>query len=121
MGKLTGRTAISTNIDENLLIHVVDTTGTPASYKATLSQLYGVFPKNSSAGASDVNKVPKWTAANELGASIITDDGSTATIGGTIKITGGSPSAGRFLQCDAAGLAYLGRCNSWCTSKWYSS
>ena len=105
MGKLTGRTAISTNIDENLLIHVVDTTGTPASYKATLSQLYGVFPKNSSAGASDVNKVPKWTAANELGASIITDDGSTATIGGTIKITGGSPSAGRFLQCDAAGLA----------------
>lgn len=105
MGKLTGRTAISTNIDENLLIHVVDTTGTPASYKATLSQLYGVFPKNSSAGASDINKVPKWTAANELGASIITDDGSTATIGGTIKITGGSPSAGRFLQCDAAGLA----------------
>jgi hypothetical protein len=105
MGKLTGRTAISTNIDENLLIHVVDTTGTPASYKATLSQLYGVFPKNSSAGAGDVNKVPKWTAANELGASIIEDDGSTATIGGTIKITGGSPSAGRFLQCDAAGLA----------------
>jgi len=104
MGKLTGRSAISSNIDGNLLIHVVDTTGTDTSYKATLSQLYAVFPKNSSAGAGDVNKVPKWTATNELGASIIEDDGSTATIGGTIKITGGSPSAGKFLQCDGAGL-----------------
>ena len=104
MGKLTGRSAISSNIDGNLLIHVVDTTGTDTSFKATLSQLYGIFPKNSSAGAGDVDKVPKWTAANELGASIIEDDGSTATIGGTIKITGGSPSAGKFLQCDGAGL-----------------
>ena len=105
MGKLTGRSAIVTaDVDEDLLIHVVDTAGTPASFKATLSQLYAVFPKNSSAGAGDVNKVPKWTAANELGASIIEDDGSTATIGGTIKITGGSPSAGKFLQCDGAGL-----------------
>ena len=88
MGKLTGRTLISANINEDLLIHVVDTTGTPASFKATLSQLYGVFPKNSSAGASDVNKVPKWTAANELGASIITDDGSIATIGGNLTVDG---------------------------------
>jgi len=105
MGKLTGRSAIVTaDVDEDLLIHVVDTDGTPTSFKATLSQLYAVFPKNSSAGAGDVNKVPKWTATNELGASIIEDDGSTATIGGTIKITGGSPSAGKFLQCDGAGL-----------------
>jgi hypothetical protein len=82
MGKLTGRTAISTNIDENLLIHVVDTTGTPASYKATLSQLYGVFPKNSSAGASDVNYLARWTAADELGKGIVQDNGSQATING---------------------------------------
>ena len=66
MGKLTGRSAIVTaDVDEDLLIHVVDTDGTPTSFKATLSQLYAVFPKNSSAGASDVNKVPKWTATNE--------------------------------------------------------
>lgn len=65
MGKLTGRTLISANINEDLLIHVVDTTGTPASFKATLSQLYGVFPKNSSAGASDVNYLARWTAADE--------------------------------------------------------
>ena len=82
MGKLTGRTAISTNIDENLLIHVVDTTGTPASYKATLSQLYGVFPKNSSAGASDVNYLARWTADSELGKGIVQDNGSQATING---------------------------------------
>ncbi len=81
MGKLTGRTAISTNIDENLLIHVVDTTGTPASYKATLSQLYGVFPKNSSAGASDVNYLARWTADSELGKGIVQDNGSGIGIG----------------------------------------
>jgi|14BtaG_2_1085337.scaffolds.fasta_scaffold25851_2 hypothetical protein len=88
MGKLTGRSAISSNIDGNLLIHVVDTTGTDTSFKATLSQLYGIFPKNSSAGAGDVNKVPKWTATNELGASIIEDDGSLVTIGGDGRING---------------------------------
>jgi len=89
MGKLTGRSAIVTaDVDEDLLIHVVDTSGTPASFKATLSQLYAVFPKNSSAGASDVNKVPKWTAENELGASIIEDNGSKATIGGVLSLEG---------------------------------
>ena len=89
MGKLTGRSAIVTaDVDEDLLIHVVDTAGTPASFKATLSQLYAVFPKNSSAGAGDVNKVPKWTATNELGASIIEDDGSLVTIGGDGRING---------------------------------
>lgn len=82
MGKLTGRTAISTNIDENLLIHVVDTTGTPASYKATLSQLYAVFPKNSSAGSGDVDYLARWTASNELGKGIVQDNGSQATING---------------------------------------
>ena len=105
MGKLTGRSPILTaDVDEDLLIHVVDTAGTPTSFKATLSQLYAVFPKNSSAGASDVDYVARWTAEDELGKGIIQDDGSTATIGGTIKITGGSPSAGKFLQCDGAGL-----------------
>jgi hypothetical protein len=89
MGKLTGRSAIVTaDVDEDLLIHVVDTAGTPASFKATLSQLYAVFPKNSSAGAGDVNKVPKWTATNELGASIIEDNGSKATISGVLSLEG---------------------------------
>ena len=89
MGKLTGRSPIVTaDVDEDLLIHVVDTAGTPASFKATLSQLYAVFPKNSSAGAGDVNKVPKWTATNELGASIIEDNGSKATISGVLSLEG---------------------------------
>ena len=80
MGKLTGRTLISANINEDLLIHVVDTTGTPASFKATLSQLYAVFPKNSSAGASDVGYVARWTAEDELGKGVIQDDGSRVGI-----------------------------------------
>jgi len=105
MGKLTSRSPIVTaDVDEDLLIHVVDTAGTPTSFKATLSQLYAVFPKNSSAGASDVDYVARWTAEDELGKGIIQDNGSLVTIGGTIKITGGSPSAGKFLQCDGAGL-----------------
>ncbi len=87
MGKLTGRSAISSNIDGNLLIHVVDTTGTPASFKATLSQLYAVFPKNSSAGAGDVDYVARWTAANELGKGIIQDDGTTSSINGATSAT----------------------------------
>lgn len=80
MGKLTGRSAIASNIDGNLLIHVVDTTGTDTSYKATLSQLYGIFPKNSSAGASDVDYVARWTAEDELGKGVIQDDGSRVGI-----------------------------------------
>ena len=80
MGKLTGRSAIASNIDGNLLIHVVDTTGTPASFKATLSQLYAVFPKNSSAGAGDVDYVARWTAEDELGKGVIQDDGSRVGI-----------------------------------------
>ena len=81
MGKLTGRSPIVTaDVDEDLLIHVVDTAGTPASFKATLSQLYAVFPKNSSAGASDVDYVARWTAEDELGKGVIQDDGSRVGI-----------------------------------------
>lgn len=81
MGKLTSRSPIVTaDVDEDLLIHVVDTSGTPASFKATLSQLYAVFPKNSSAGASDVDYVARWTAEDELGKGIIQDDGSRVGI-----------------------------------------
>ena len=82
MGKLTARTAISTNIDENLLVHVVDTTSTATSYKATLSQLYGIFPKNSSSGVSDINYVTRWTAADELGKGIIRDNGTVVDFNG---------------------------------------
>jgi hypothetical protein len=106
MGKLTGRTAISTNIDENLLIHVVDTTGTPASYKATLSQLYGVFPKNSSAGASDVNYLARWTAADELGKGIVQDNGSQATINGELKVKNTATAQIRILR-DGEGVIYF--------------
>jgi hypothetical protein len=89
MGKLTSRSAIPTvDVDEDLLIHVVDTSGTPASFKATLSQLYAVFPKNSSAGASDVDYVARWTAEDELGKGIIQDNGSKATIGGVLSLEG---------------------------------
>lgn len=81
MGKLTSRSAIPTvDVDEDLLIHVVDTSGTPASFKATLSQLYAVFPKNSSAGAGDVDYVARWTAEDELGKGVIQDDGSRVGI-----------------------------------------
>ena len=81
MGKLTSRSPIVTaDVDEDLLIHVVDTSGTPASFKATLSQLYAVFPKNSSAGASDVDYVARWTAEDELGKGVIQDDGSRVGI-----------------------------------------
>lgn len=90
MGKLTGRSAIASNIDGNLLIHVVDTTGTDTSFKATLSQLYGIFPKNSSAGAGDVDYVARWTASNELGKGIIQDNGSKATISGVLSLEGSS-------------------------------
>lgn len=80
MPKLTDRSAISTNINEDLLIHVVDETTTATSYKATLSQLYGVFVKNSSAGSGSVDYVARWTAANELGTGVIQDDGSRTGI-----------------------------------------
>jgi hypothetical protein len=88
MGKLTGRTLISANINENLLIHVVDTTGTPASFKANFSQLYGIFPKNASAGAGDVDYLARWTSANELGKGIVQDDGTALTVGGNSTING---------------------------------
>ncbi len=91
MGKLTSRSPIVTaDVDEDLLIHVVDTSGTPASFKATLSQLYAVFPKNSSAGAGDVDYVARWTAEDELGKGVIQDDGSLVTIGGVLSLEGSS-------------------------------
>ena len=42
--------------------------------------MYAVFPKNSSAGASDVDYVARWTAEDELGKGVIQDDGSRVGI-----------------------------------------
>lgn len=106
MPKLTDRTAISTNIDEDLLIHVVDETTTATSFKATLSQLYGVFPKNSSAGAGDVNYLARWTSANELGKGIIQDNGSNATVNGELKVKNTATAQIRILR-DGEGLIYF--------------
>ena len=112
MGKLTGRTLISANINEDLLIHVVDTTGTPASFKATLSQLYGVFPKNSSAGAGDVNYLARWTSADELGKGIVQDNGTALTVGGNstingeLKVSNSGSSQIRILR-DGEGIIYF--------------
>jgi hypothetical protein len=66
----------------------VDTTGTPASFKANFSQLYGIFPKNASAGAGDVDYLARWTSANELGKGIVQDDGTALTVGGNSTING---------------------------------
>jgi hypothetical protein len=112
MGKLTGRTLISANINENLLIHVVDTTGTPASFKANFSQLYGIFPKNASAGAGDVDYLARWTSANELGKGIVQDDGTALTVGGNstingeLKVSNGGSSQIRILR-DGEGIIYF--------------
>jgi len=107
MAKLTGRTQISANINEDLLIHVVDTTSTATSYKATLSQLYGVFPKNDSAGASDVGYVTRWTAEDELGSGMIRDDGSTVSVND-------APNGGRMFNVlsTSAGTAIYGNMGS---------
>ncbi len=101
MPKLTDRSAISTNINEDLLIHVVDTTTTDTSYKATLSQLYAIFPKNTGAGSAGY--VARWTAANELGIGVIQDDGTRTAINATPETN----SAGRmlYIQGDTGGGA----------------
>ena len=111
MGKLTGRSPILTaDVDEDLLIHVVDTSGTPASFKATLSQLYAVFPKNSSAGASDVDYVARWTAEDELGKGVIQDDGSRVGIDTApdavykLNVNGGAMALGHPLGATGAKL-----------------
>ena len=86
MPKLTDRAAISTNINEDLLIHVVDTTGTDTSFKATLSQLYAIFPKNTGVGSAGY--VARWTAANELGIGVLQDNGDNVAIGAAATAAG---------------------------------
>lgn len=41
-----------------------------------------------SAGTGTTNRITKWTAPNVIGDSVITDDGTTVTVGGNLSVTG---------------------------------
>lgn len=41
-----------------------------------------------SAGTGTANRITKWTAPNVIGDSIVTDDGTTVSVGGNLNVTG---------------------------------
>jgi hypothetical protein len=67
-------------------------------------------------GSGTANYLSKWSSGTALGNSVIYDDGTNVGVGtaspgaklevaGQVKITGGTPGAGKVLTSDAAGLA----------------
>ena len=68
--------------------------------------LCGVNNSVQVSGHGTTNTLPLWTPDGQtLGDSVITQSGTTVTIGGTLKVTGGTPGAGKVLTSDATGLS----------------
>jgi hypothetical protein len=56
-------------------------------------------------GTGTANRIPKFLDADTLGDSIMSESGTVITVGGTLKITGGTPGLGKVLTSDADGDA----------------
>ena len=84
-------------------IKIILRDGDDHSIKST-KYVCGVDATSTLDGSGTFNTIAMWTPdGNSLGDSIITQSGTVATVGGTIKITGGSPGLGKFLKSDADG------------------
>lgn len=97
-----------------VILFIVVNVGRPADFigmvRNTLAAVANIT------GEGDANKLAAFTTTNGIGNSIIYDTGTNIGIGttnpgaklevaGQVKITGGSPGAGKVLTSDASGLA----------------
>lgn len=77
--------------------------GDDDSIKAT-KYICGVDATATLDGSGTANTITMWTPdGDSLGNSIITQSGTVITVGGTLKITGGTPGAGKVLKSDSLG------------------
>jgi hypothetical protein len=108
----------------SLVDGIVSDNGTKATINGTV-QITGGAPASGRVLTSDASGNAQWLAITEtdpkigsltngtiskwngtaLVNSLITEAGTTATVGGTLKITGGNPGAGKALISDASGNA----------------
>ena len=60
-------------------------------------------------GSGTANYIPKFTAGTTLGNSIISDDGSTATIGGNLTVSGTGAFGGAALDANTGVIGNMGK------------